>query len=184
MSSSSHPLLAPMSSRPANSPSPFFIPSPHEEHSFHPHPSLELATRVTVQSAGVGLLVSAVQNALDKHSAGAMGVVTRTGGTIGFFAAMGFSFSFVQAFTANIRETDDALNGAAGGCAAGFLAGVRAKSLPMAVGACAGMGTLIGTFNAAGNALTGTNKKLLPRPEREELRQAFFKRPKQVEEVA
>ncbi|WWC86895.1 uncharacterized protein L201_001774 [Kwoniella dendrophila CBS 6074] len=178
MASSSHPLLPPLSGKA------FFVPSPHEEHNFHPHPSLQLATRVTLQSAGVGLLVSAVQNALDKHNAGAMGIVTRTGGTIGFFAAMGFSFSFVQAITANIRETDDALNGAAGGCAAGFLAGVRAKSLPMAFGACAGMGTLIGTFNAAGNALTGTNRKLLPRPEREQLRQAFFKQPKQTEEVA
>ncbi|WVR04634.1 hypothetical protein IAU60_001645 [Kwoniella sp. DSM 27419] len=183
MASSSHPLLAPVTARPANTP--FFIPSAHEEHTFHPHPSLLLATRVTLQSAGVGLLVSAVQNALDKHNSGAMGIVTRTGGTIGFFAAMGFSFSFVQAAVANVRETDDALNGAAGGCAAGFLAGVRARSLPIAAGACLGMGTLIGTFNAAGNALTGTNKRLLPRPEREELRQAFFKQPKKaVEETA
>jgi hypothetical protein len=58
------------------------------------------------------------------------------------------------------------MNGAAGGCAAGFIAGVRgkanranrgcvfnlsAKSLPMAVGACAAMGTMIGTFSYAGN---------------------------------
>ncbi|WWD21499.1 hypothetical protein CI109_105985 [Kwoniella shandongensis] len=181
MASSSHPLLPPITARPANSS--FFIPSPHEEHLFHPHPAVNIATRVTLQSAGVGLLVSAVQNALESHNAGALGIFTRTGGTIGFFAAMGFSFSFTQAITANIRETDDALNGAAGGCAAGFLAGVRARSFPIAVGACAGMGTLIGTFSAAGNSLTGTNRKLLPRPEREELRQAFFKQPKHTEEA-
>lgn len=73
-------------------------------------------------------------------------------------------------------QTDDALNGAAGGCAAGFVAGLRgelpllhkgdwivvlvegekltiapARSIPLACGACAGMATLIGTFNAAGN---------------------------------
>lgn len=33
---------------------------------FHPHASLSIASRVTMQSAGVGLLVSAVQNALDR----------------------------------------------------------------------------------------------------------------------
>jgi hypothetical protein len=43
------------------------------------------------------------------------------------------------------------LNAAAGGCAAGFIAGVRARSLPLAFGACAAMGTAIGTFSAAGN---------------------------------
>ena len=32
--------------------------------------------------AGVGLLASAVQNSLQKHKAGAMGIFTRTGGTI------------------------------------------------------------------------------------------------------
>jgi hypothetical protein len=40
---------------------------------------------VGLQSAGVGLLVSAVQNTLNRHSAGAAGVFTRTGGTITFF---------------------------------------------------------------------------------------------------
>lgn len=35
--------------------------------------------------AGVGLLVSAVQNSIGTHSHGATGVVARTGGTIGVF---------------------------------------------------------------------------------------------------
>ena len=38
---------------------------------------------------------------------------------------MGFSFAFTEAFVANTRERNDSLNGVAGGCAAGFLAGVR-----------------------------------------------------------
>lgn len=41
---------------------------------------------------------------------------------------MAASFAFVDAVTANTRQTNDALNGAAGGCAAGFLAGVRGMS--------------------------------------------------------
>lgn len=55
---------------------------------------------------------------------------------------MGFTFAFTEAQVANMREvrksksaqyrslteqTDDALNGAAGGCAAGFIAGIRGE---------------------------------------------------------
>lgn len=64
----SNPLLPPITARPASTPSPFFIRSVAEAEApmFHPHESLSIASRVTMQSAGVGLLVSAVQNALEK----------------------------------------------------------------------------------------------------------------------
>ena len=45
------------------------------------------ATAVGLQASAVGLVVSTLQNALGNHSHGAMGVVTRTGGTIGLFGA-------------------------------------------------------------------------------------------------
>lgn len=38
---------------------------------------------------------------------------------------MGATFALTEAAVANQRETNDALNGVAGGCAAGFLAGLR-----------------------------------------------------------
>ena len=38
---------------------------------------------------------------------------------------MGATFALTESVVANTREKDDALNGAAGGCAAGFLAGIR-----------------------------------------------------------
>jgi hypothetical protein len=38
---------------------------------------------------------------------------------------MGATFALTEAVVANQREKDDALNGVAGGCAAGFLAGLR-----------------------------------------------------------
>lgn len=41
---------------------------------------------------------------------------------------MGATFAAAEAITANQREKDDALNGMAGGCAAGFLAGIRGVS--------------------------------------------------------
>lgn len=59
---SSHPLLPPLT----GSSKAFFINSPNENHVFHEHPTLNNSIRVTLESAGVGLLVSAVQNALDK----------------------------------------------------------------------------------------------------------------------
>ena len=86
--------------------------------SYEPKPTLKQTFRVTLQAGTVGLVLSTVQNALGKHAHGAMGVVTRTGGTIGFFgntilysfynsnifyllAAMGATFAFTEAFVAN-----------------------------------------------------------------------------------
>ena len=40
-------------------------------------------------------------------------------------AAMGATFAFTEATIRNERRKDDAWNGAAGACAAGFLAGLR-----------------------------------------------------------
>ena len=54
---------------------------------YEPKPTLKQASQVALQAGTLGLIVSTVQNALGKHSHGAMGVVTRTGGTIGFFGA-------------------------------------------------------------------------------------------------
>lgn len=56
-----------------------------EKATFEPKSSLQYASAVGLQAAGVGALVSAVQNALGSHSSGAAGIFTRTGGTIGFF---------------------------------------------------------------------------------------------------
>jgi hypothetical protein len=44
-------------------------------------------------------------------------------------AAMGATFALTEAVVANQRQKDDALNGVAGGCAAGFLAGIRGSSI-------------------------------------------------------
>ncbi|CCL99017.1 uncharacterized protein FIBRA_01026 [Fibroporia radiculosa] len=145
--------------------------TPADQGSYSPKPSLEYASVVGLQAAGVGALVSAVQNALGSHSSGAAGFITRTGGTIGIFAAMGATFALTEAAVANSREKDDAVNGAAGACAAGFLAGIRARSLPMAVASCAVMGAAMGTFDYGGKSLRGTPET------QEERRKRFFKHP-------
>lgn len=69
-----------MSARPRHN-----IHYPQLASAYEPKPSLELAGYAAAKGAGAGLLVSAVQNALDSHSRGAMGVLTRTGGTVGLF---------------------------------------------------------------------------------------------------
>ncbi|KAF8577877.1 hypothetical protein K439DRAFT_1277991, partial [Ramaria rubella] len=122
-----------------------------------------------------GVLVASVQNALDHHNRGAMGVLTRSGGTIGFFAAMGTTFAFVDSYAANIRQKEDPLNGVAGGCAAGLLAGARARSIPMAFASCAALAAMVGTFDAAGKSLTGDGRDKEPLLTREERRRRFFK---------
>ncbi|KAH9858104.1 hypothetical protein C2E23DRAFT_719351 [Lenzites betulinus] len=144
-----------------------------EKATFEPKSSLQYASAVGLQAAGVGALVSAVQNALGSHSSGAAGIFTRTGGTIGFFAAMGATFALTESVVANQRQTDDALNGAAGGCAAGFLAGIRARSLPVAVASCAVLGTAIGTLDYNGKNLVPTDMESI-----EERRKRFFKQPR------
>ncbi|KAG8219760.1 hypothetical protein J3R82DRAFT_732 [Butyriboletus roseoflavus] len=137
---------------------------------YEPKAPLARATTAGFQAGAVGAFISAVQNALASHSAGAAGFLTRTGGTIGTFAAMGAAFAFTEAVVANQRETDDALNGLAGGCAAGFLAGIRTRSLPIAVGSCAMVGGAMATFDYAGQIIGDTEDK-------EEKRKKFFKTP-------
>lgn len=47
-----------------------------------------------------------------------------------FAAAMGATFALTESVVANQRATDDAVNGAVGACAAGFLAGIRGMYQP------------------------------------------------------
>ncbi|KAK1921581.1 hypothetical protein DB88DRAFT_474745 [Papiliotrema laurentii] len=181
--SAPHPLLPPMPSASAASSSAsfskqFFVASPAEPHMFHPHDTGSIVMRTTMLGAGAGFAVSCFQNALQKHDKGAMGVFTRTGGSIAYFTGVAFAFSSAQAIAANVRETDDALNGAIGGCAAGFVAGIYGRSLPAAFGGCAFMGTLIGTFNAAGGSFAGKDTAPTTGVEREEARKSWFKQKK------
>ncbi|EJD04070.1 uncharacterized protein FOMMEDRAFT_19377 [Fomitiporia mediterranea MF3/22] len=141
---------------------------------YEPKSTLKYASFVGLQAGIVGTLVSTVQNALGKHNKGAFGVFTRSGGTIGFFAAMGFTFAATEAVVANTREKDDALNGAAGGCAAGFLAGLRARSLPVAFASCAFLGAAVGVYDSAGK-LAGQKRDHESPETWEERRRRFFK---------
>ncbi|TIA72125.1 hypothetical protein E3P92_02012 [Wallemia ichthyophaga] len=121
---------------------------------FHPTPALQLAGQGAIGGSGVGFLVSTVRNALETHNKGAMGVFTRTGSTISYFAAVGATFAFTETAVSNVRGDQDAISSAAGGCAAGSLIGARSKSIPAAAGGCLLFGALMGAFQAAGGTLT------------------------------
>ncbi|TFY72870.1 hypothetical protein EVG20_g125 [Dentipellis fragilis] len=155
-------------------------PAPPSAPAFEEKAPLRAAATVGFQAGIVGAFVSAVQNALGAHSRGAAGFLTRSGGTIGFFAAMGATFAGTEAFVANQRQKDDPLNGVVGGCAAGFLAGIRSRSLPMAVASCAVIGTAVGAFDYGGQTLQGDSAHLTF----EERRKRFFKQPPSVQETS
>ncbi|TFY80775.1 hypothetical protein EWM64_g3246 [Hericium alpestre] len=149
------------------------VPNPTAPFSFEAKPTTRVAAQAGLQAGIIGAFASAVQNALGTHAHGASGFLTRTGGTIGFFAAMGATYAATEAIVANQREKEDALNGVVGGCAAGFLAGLRARSLPVAVASCAVLGAVVGTFDYGGQTLQGDTTNL----SFEERRQRFFKQP-------
>ncbi|KAF9197241.1 hypothetical protein BGZ49_002420 [Haplosporangium sp. Z 27] len=106
--------------------------------------------------AGVGLLVSAAQNSVGSHSEGAMGVFSRTGGTIGIFAAMAGVFAATDSAVANVRETKDAWNSVAAGCASGLVAGGFQRNAQTMVFGCLGMGAMMGLVDLSGSSLKGT----------------------------
>lgn len=103
---------------------------------------------------------------------------------------MGAAFAFTESTVANQREKDDSLNGVAGGCAAGFLAGIKStqfitralansdtqetdRSLPAALGSCAIVGAAVGVFDYGGRKIAGTAGE----ETQEERRRKFFKQP-------
>lgn len=54
---------------------------------YEPRPTIKYVSIVGLQAGVVGAVVSTIQNSLGTHNYGAAGVLTRTGGTIGFFGA-------------------------------------------------------------------------------------------------
>lgn len=54
---------------------------------FHERSAINEALNAGAVSAAAGLFMSALQNSVQRHSAGAMGIFTRTGGTIALFSA-------------------------------------------------------------------------------------------------
>ncbi|GJJ68815.1 NADH dehydrogenase (ubiquinone) 1 alpha subcomplex subunit 11 [Entomortierella parvispora] len=126
-----------------------------EDTVYHAKAPVKEGLQAGAVGAGVGLLVSAVQNSIGTHSHGATGVFARTGGTIGVFAAMAGVFAATDSAVANVRETKDAWNSVAAGCATGIVAGGFQRNAQTMVFGCVGMGALMGAFDLSGSSLKG-----------------------------
>ncbi|KAI9474309.1 MAG: hypothetical protein EXX96DRAFT_611101 [Benjaminiella poitrasii] len=131
------------------------------------------AGKTATVAGGIGLFVSAIQNTIQKHKVGARGVITRTGGTIAFFAAMGGIFTLGECVAKDIREKDDAVNAAIGGCAAGMLAGIKSHSFAKMCAGCAAVGATMYTYEASGELKGLFVDKT--REERKQHEKEFFK---------
>jgi len=167
-------------------PRPFLAPVlPHPVVPYSPSPVVAPAFAAGLTGAGVGLFLSAIKNSLEPHSKGALGVFTRTGWIAGYFAAAGFAFSAVDHSVANLVSSQTSgVAGAAGGCAAGFIMGIRSGSIPTAMGMCGFLGASIATYDLAGGQL-GWESGTKDRKTREKERLEFFKKrslPETVEE--
>ncbi|CAO3649214.1 unnamed protein product [Mucor hiemalis] len=133
-------------------------------------------------AGGIGLFVSAMQNTAQKHKDGARGVVTRTGGTIAFFAAMGGIFTLGECAAKDIRGEDDAINAAIGGCAAGLLAGIKSHSFSKMGAGCAAVGATMYAYESAGELKGAWAGK--SREEKKQYEKEFFKQPAASSEEA
>ncbi|KAL8735557.1 MAG: hypothetical protein Q9166_000725 [cf. Caloplaca sp. 2 TL-2023] len=122
---------------------------------YQPKDAISASVRSTMIVGGAGLFLSAVQNSLTRQNVTGWGVITRTGGTIGIFAAIGGTYEFAQIAAANLREKDDAWNPAIGGFFGGGIVGFRYRSFPAVLGFGALLAIIQGTFDYTGGKLTG-----------------------------
>lgn len=56
-----------------------------QDENYHPKDAIAGAIRATMITAGAGAFVSTIQNTLTRQNRGALGFLTKTGGTIGVF---------------------------------------------------------------------------------------------------
>ncbi|OKL63976.1 hypothetical protein UA08_00636 [Talaromyces atroroseus] len=129
-----------------------------EEKTYHPQDAIDAAFKSTALTGGFGLFASAVQNTLAKQNVGPLGILTRSGGTIAAFAAMGGTYSFVRTASANLREQDDTWNTALGGFFAGSILGLRARTFPSVFGYGTALAVTLAAFEYTGGTLWGKNK--------------------------
>ncbi|PYI15736.1 NADH-ubiquinone oxidoreductase [Aspergillus japonicus CBS 114.51] len=133
--------------------------APHsDEHDYHPQDALQATLKTTMLTGGAGLFASAVQNTLTRKNVGPWGVFTRTGGTIGIFAAMGGTYAFVKTASANLRQKEDHYNVALGGFFSGAILGLRLRTFPAVLGYGVGLAVTLGAFEYTGGSFFGQRR--------------------------
>ncbi|MCJ1452785.1 hypothetical protein MMC28_003129 [Mycoblastus sanguinarius] len=125
---------------------------------YQPKDAVGIAIQSTLITGAAGLTVSAVQNTLTKQNVTAWGVFTRSGGVIALFAAMGGTYGFAKAASANLREKNDSWNPTIAGFLAGSVAGMSFRTFPAVLGFGAGLAVLQGVFDYTGGKFSGYDK--------------------------
>ncbi|KAK0517386.1 hypothetical protein JMJ35_000541 [Cladonia borealis] len=129
-----------------------------EQEVYQPKDAVAEGIRTTLITGGAGLFTSAIQNTLTRQNVSGWGVFTRTGGTIGLFAAAGAAHGFGKAAAANLREKDDSWNPAIGGFLSGAIVGLRFGTMPMTLGCGATLAVIQGVFDYGGGKFSGYDK--------------------------
>ncbi|KAL4881380.1 hypothetical protein BJY04DRAFT_188786 [Aspergillus karnatakaensis] len=128
------------------------------DHHYHPKDTVGRTFNTTALTGFVGLFTSAVQNTLVRRNVGGWGVLTKSGSTIGIFAAMGGTYEFVKTASANLREKEDHWNVALGGFFSGAILGLRVRTFPALLGYGAALATTLGGFEYSGGSLFGKKR--------------------------
>ncbi|EGF99473.1 uncharacterized protein MELLADRAFT_112678 [Melampsora larici-populina 98AG31] len=139
----------------------FFLGHPRSDYKPYDHKSaLTAAAKAGTYTGLAGSIVSAIHHGVISPVEGYKGYFANVTKFTAMAAAVGFTYGGVSETVAGLRDENDPWNAAAGGCAAGFILGVRAGHLPMALGNCALWGTAAGGFNYAGATLIPAHIRL------------------------
>ncbi|EFP82269.1 hypothetical protein PGTUg99_016581 [Puccinia graminis f. sp. tritici] len=120
-------------------------------------PALGSATQLGLYTGIAGTIVGAINHGVISPSEANRGYITNVAKFGAMATAVGFAFGGVSQSVASIREKSDPWNATAGGCASGFLLGLRAGHLSTALGQCAIWGAVAGGVNYAGDTLIPAN---------------------------
>ncbi|KAF2459646.1 NADH-ubiquinone oxidoreductase 213 kDa subunit [Lineolata rhizophorae] len=129
-----------------------------EEQPYQPRDVIDRTIKAVMVVGGAGTVLSAIQNSLTRQNVGALGFITRTGGTIGTFAALGAGYAFTSTAAANLREKDDAYNEAIGGFFGGSVIGLSKRSFPKTLGYGAGLAIVLSAFKYTGGGFSRHGK--------------------------
>ncbi|CAD6503041.1 BgTH12-02712 [Blumeria graminis f. sp. triticale] len=129
-----------------------------EKSIYHPKDAIMAGLSGAGMAGAAGAMIAGVQNSLSKSNVGAWGIVSRFGGTMALFTAVGASYEFVTTASANLREQDDSLNPVLGGFVSGSLIGLKAGTTPAVLGYGAVAAVLMGAFDYTGGRLTGPRR--------------------------
>lgn len=120
---------------------------------YRPKDALGASLRGATLAGAAGLFVASVQNTVTKENVGFFGVFSRFGSTVGLFAAVGGTFAFTSAASANLREKNDFWNHAFGGAVAGSLPGLAKRSMPATLGGSFALGVSVAVVSFTGRSL-------------------------------